>query len=344
MLQKSCNINGKSSPEKEIARHDVTRVTDVPKEGNPVTLRYNVTDVTNGIQMKTISRAEIENWIRFVADGEFHYKDIMGFRSVMAPELDTTLRKVMYDKCHQSHPMCESLGRGYYRLIDELPEPEDWQSIDATKDFPIVLPFDLRRYVWIDPGTHIIIAGSKDSGKTGLGMRVVVDNMLRVNTILLSNMEGGKNQIKRRFDAMDIDIPRPPPFKTWFKTENFQDYMKEPDTLYVIDYIDVPDSGEFYMIALAIAKIQAKLQELGNCVAVIGLQKKRNSDTAYGGEQTLKKASLYLAMNPGKIKIISAKIHADPKIDPKNMQWTFQYDEEGTKFLNPQRFYDQEDY
>lgn len=294
--------------------------------------------------MTTISRPEIENWIRFIADGDFHYKDIMGLRTVLNPELDTTLRKVIYDFCHQAHPLTESLGRGNYRLIDKLPEPVDWQNVDATKDFPIVLPFDLRKYVWIDPETHVIVAGSKDSGKTGFIMRVVAENMLRVNTVFLSNMEGGGNQIKRRFDAMDIEIPNPPPFKTWFKVDNFHDYMKESNTLYAIDYIDVPDSGEFFMIAIAIAKIQTRLQQLGNCVAVIGLQKKRNSDTAYGGEQTLKKASLYLAMNPGKIKIISAKIHADSKIDPKNMQWTFQYDEEGTKFLNIQRCYEEEDY
>jgi len=294
--------------------------------------------------MATISRSEIENWIKTIPEGVFHYKDILGLRSRMTPELDTSLRKVVHDFCHQVKPICESAGSGrdgLYRRIDELPEPVDWQSVDTSKDFPIVLPFDLRRYVWIDSETHIIVTGSKDSGKTGFMLRTVAMNMFNVNTVLLSNMEGGRTQLRRRFDAMDIDIPNPSPFKVWLKTENFHDYMKEPDTLYVIDYIDVPESGEFFMIAPAIAKIQTKLQQLGNCVAVIGLQKKRNSDLAYGGEQTLKKAALYLAMNPGVIKIVSAKIHTDPKIDPKNMQWTFQYDDEGTKFLNIQRSYEE---
>jgi len=294
--------------------------------------------------MEEISRREIENWILTIPEGEFHYKDIMGLRSVLTPKLDMALRKVVYDFSHQVKPICESVGRrdGVYRLIDELPEPEDWQSIDATQDFPIVLPFDLRKYVWIDPETHIVVAGSKDSGKTGFIMRTVVENMHRVNTVFLTNMEGGRNQVKRRFDAMDIVIPNPAPFKTWFKIDNFHDFMKEPNTLYAIDYIDVPESGEFFMIAPALAKIQKQLHKLGNCAAVIGLQKKRNSDTAYGGEQTLKKASLYLAMNPGKLKIISAKIHTDPKVNPTNMQWTFQYDDEGTKFLNIQRSYEEE--
>jgi len=289
--------------------------------------------------LAVISREEIKNWIEVVSEGEFHYKDIMGLRTVMTPELDTNLRKVMHDFCHQVSPICESMGRGYYRWIDELPEPENWQDTDPTKDFPVVLPFDLRKYVWIDPETHINVAGSKDSGKTGFLMRTVAMNMNLVNTVFLCNMEGGRNQLRRRFDAMDIDIPNPPPFKTWIRTENFHDYMKEPDTLYVIDYIDVPESGEFFMIAPAIAKIQKKLQELKNCVAVIGLQKKFSSDTAYGGEQTMKKASLYIAMNPGKLKIISAKIHTDPRVDPKNMQWTFEYNDEGTRFSKITPYY-----
>jgi len=278
-------------------------------------------------------------------EGAFHYKDILGLRSKMTPELDTNLRKVVHDFCYQAKPICERAGSGrdgIYQRIDELPEPLDWQAADPTKNFPIVLPFDLHKHVWIDPETHMIVSGSKDSGKTGFILRAVAENMYRVNTVLLTNSEGGRSQLRRRFDAMDIDIPKPPPFRTWLKYENFHHYMTEPDTFYAIDYIDVPESGEFYMIAPAIAKIQMKLQQLGNCVALIGLQKKRNSDTAYGGEQTLKKATLYLAMNPGKLKIVSAKVHTDPRVNPTNMQWTFQYDDEGTKFLNIQRSYEEE--
>ena len=283
-----------------------------------------------------ISRRAIENWIREVPEGEFHYKDILSLRNTLSSEQDNNLRKVVHDFCTQAKPICESVrrGDGYYRRVDELPEPEDWQDTDPTKDFPIVLPFDLRKYVWIDPETHIIVAGSKDSGKSGFLMRTVAMNMNRINTVFLTNMEGGRNQLKRRFDAMDIKIPNPPPFKTWFKDENFHDFMKEPNTFYVIDYIDVPESGEFFMIAPALAKIQKQLIRLGNCGAAIGLQKKKNSDLAYGGEQTLKKTCLYIAMNPGKLKIVSAKIHANPKVNPVNMQWTFQYDAEGTNFLN----------
>ena len=282
-----------------------------------------------------INKHDIEVWIQDIPTGEFHYKEVLNGN--IDPSSYGRLRQIMHEICMAEKPICESVGRrdGYYRAIEDISDAVDWQSVDASKDFPIILPFDLRKYVWIDNDTTVVVAGSKDSGKTGFIMRTVAMNMHFVNTVFLTNMEGGVNQLKRRFDAMDIEIERPAPFKVHYMIDNFHDAIKEPDTLYLIDYIDVPETGEFYMIAGAIAKIQVKLR---NSVAVIGLQKRFSSDWAYGGEQTKKKPALYLAMNPGKLKIVSAKIHANPKIDPTNMQWTFDYNEQGTRFSNIARW------
>lgn len=292
--------------------------------------------------MPNTSRYDVEQWISCTATGEFHYKDVCALRKVLTIETDNKLRKIMYDICHAEDPICESVGRkdGWYRPIQEMPKPVNWQEANPNIDFPIALPFgniDLRKYVWIDLDTIIGVAGSKDSGKTGWLMRIVVANMNNPNfhTVFLSNMEGGTSQIRRRFDAMDIKIPTPAPFDLYHVIDNFHDFMKEPNTLYVIDYIDVPESGEFYMIAPALARIQKKLV---NSVAVVGLQKHSKRDMAFGGEQTLKKAGLYIALDTNKLKIVRAKVHTSPKINPVNMQWTFIYDQEGTAFTNIQRY------
>lgn len=278
----------------------------------------------------------VRTWFKEMCTGEIHYTKVLDGK-VDKGSFDK-LRKIISALCKEKNPVCEPLGRrdGYYRPIEETPEPIDWQGVDSSKDFPIVLPFDLRKYVWIDPDTTIVVAGSKDSCKTGLLMRTVALNMNHVNTVFLSNMEGGVNQIKRRFGAMDIDIPNPAPFQVHHITDNYHDAIKESDTLYVIDYIDVPDSGEFFMIAPSLARIQKKLV---NSVAMVALQKRVGSDTAFGGEQTLKKAGLYIAMNPGKLKIVSAKIPTDPKVIPRNMQWTFKHTNEGTTFTDITPFY-----
>jgi len=288
--------------------------------------------------MPEITRYDIELWITTVATGEFHYKDIKGLRNVLTPELDNKLRKVVYDICHAPEPTCESVGKrdGYYRPIQNSIAPIDFGKL-RPRDFPVILPFDLRKYVFIYPDTTIIVAGSKSSGKTGFCYRTIAENLGKIKIKLLSNMEGGRELMYDRFKSMGIDLATLPKF-IYPVSDHFHDYIKDKDTLYVIDYIDAPEGDDFYLIGAQIKKVDHKLQGL-NSIAVIGLQKPRDRDTAFGKEQTLKVASLYIAMDSNKLKIVDAKVPADKKVHPKNMQWTFQYDDGGTQFTNIQRYY-----
>lgn len=290
--------------------------------------------------MPEITRYDIELWMATIPTGEYHYKDIKGLRGVLTPESDNKLRKIVHDICYSPKPICESVGRrdGYYRTIDNGVRPIDFASL-RPKDFPIVLPFDLRRYVFIYPDTTIVYAGSKSSGKSGLIYRTIKLNWGKINIKLLSNMEGGREQMYDRFKAMNIDLAIVPQF-IYPVYDHFHDYIKDKDTLYLIDYIDAPEGDDFYLIGAQIKKVDRKLQGL-NSVAIIGLQKPKDRDTAFGKEQTLKVASLYLAINSNKLKIVDAKVFADKKVNPKNMQWTFQYDDEGTNFTNIQPYYGQ---
>lgn len=289
--------------------------------------------------MPNITKKDIETWIEMIATGEFHYKNVMGLEGNLTPEQVNNLRKIMFDLCHAKVPIVETVGRrdGWYRPIQNGAAPLDWQEIEAHKDSGLILPFDLRKYVFIYPDTTIAVAGSKSSGKTGVLYRTVALNMNRVNTILLTNLEGGLSMLRDRFDAMDIEIPKPAPFKVIPVFDNFHDYIKESNTLYVIDYIDAPDGTDFYLIAAQIKKIDNRLQGK-NSVAVIGLQKPKFRDEAFGGEQTLKTVTLYLAIDDKKLKIVDAKVPADKKLHPKNMQWTFLYDNAGTNFRNIQPY------
>ncbi len=283
--------------------------------------------------MPEVTRHDIETWIRNIPTGEFHYKEVL--EGGIETESLGKLRRIMYDICHSSEPICETVGRrdGYYRSIQNGAAPIDWQAVESRRDSGLVLPFDLRKYVFIYPDTTTIVAGSKSSGKSGFLYRTTALNMNRVNTILLTNLEGGIGMLRDRFEAMDIEIPKPAPFKVLNVNADFHDYIKDRDTLYVIDYIDAPEGVDFYLIGAAVAKIDKKLQGL-NSVAVIGLQKPSTRDTAFGGEQTLRVATLYIAMDTSKLKIIDGKVPANKTVHPRNMQWTFQYSNEGTNFLN----------
>jgi hypothetical protein len=288
--------------------------------------------------MPQITRFDIEEWIKTVPTGEFHYKEVLN--GAVSPESLGKLRKIMHDISHAKEPICEPVGRrdGFYRPIQDSVLPLDWQSKQTKVDSGLILPFNIREYVFIYPKTVSVIAGSKSSGKTGFLYRTVVLNMNKMHTVLLSNMEGGVEQLHDRFCAItDIEIPNPAPFTVLPVMDNYHDFIKEPQTLYVVDYIDVPESMEFYMIGASITKIRKKLATLDGSIAVVGLQKPASRDTAYGGEQTLKDSTLYLAMNSGKLKIVDAKVPTKKGIHPKNMQWSFTYDDEGTNFKNIER-------
>ncbi len=144
--------------------------------------------------------------------------------------------------------------------------------------------------------------------------------------------------MRDRFNAMDIEIPKPAPFKVIPVYDHFHDYVKDVGTLYVVDYIDAPEGTDFYLIGAQVKKIDQKLQGL-NSLAVIGLQKPTTRDTAFGGEQTLKAATLYIALDSGKLKIVDAKVPADKTLHPKNLQFSFNYEDEGTRFTNIERWY-----
>ncbi len=295
--------------------------------------------------MPEISRYAIREWIINVATGEFHYKNVLGLNSKLTPSDDNKLRRIIHECAggkdgKQCKAICEPIGRhdGYYRPIQDGAMPLDWQELEARRDSGLILPFGLRKYVFIYPDTTTVIAGSKSSGKTGFLYRTVVLNMNRTNVVLLSNLEGGLNMLRDRFFSMDIVIPNPAPFKVINVVDHFHDYIKEKNTIYVIDYIDAPEGTDFFMIGGLINKVDKKLQGL-NSVAVIGLQKPSFRDIAIGGENTLKAATLYLAMDNKKLKIVDAKVPAVDKTHPKNMAWVFDYEDEGTKFTNITPYY-----
>ena len=285
---------------------------------------------------KVLTAFVVAQWIKQVTTGEFHYTKVL--EGAVGKESYEDLRKIMYDLCHAKNPIVESVGRkdGWYRAIQDLPAPVDFKDVKARTDFPLILPFELRKYVFIYPNTVTVVAGSKSSAKTGFLYRTAVLNMHNTPTILLSNMEGGREQMWDRFMAMGVNLDSAP-LTVYYVCDNFHDFVKQPRTLYLIDYIDAPEGTEFYLIGGLISKIRKKLQD--NSVAVIGLQKPFHRDIAVGGESTLKDATLYLALDTYKLKIVDAKVPADDTITPRNMQWTFKLTEKGTMFTDIAPYY-----
>jgi hypothetical protein len=284
------------------------------------------------------SQKLIEEWMSLTS-GTVHYTKVCDeqYGREYWPQL-----RMIFKRMKDKGIVEPVVGRdGWYQWLETKSEPINWQDLKDSEDSGLLLPFDLRKYVFIYPDTTTIVAGAKSSGKTGFIYRTVALNMMNPafdNIELLTNLEGGIQLLRDRFTNMDIKIPKPAPFNVRNVNEKFYNYIDKPRTLYCIDYIDAPEGTDFYLIAAHIKKIDQRLQGLRS-VAVIGLQKPSTRDIAFGGEQTLKNASLYIALDSHRLKIVDAKVPADKKLYPRNMMFSFDYENDGTNFINIKRSY-----
>ena len=103
-------------------------------------------------------------------------------------------------------------------------------------------------------------------------------------------------------------------FNAYERSDGFEDVI-QPDALNIIDFLEM--GTDFWKVG---EKIMAIWKRLRNGVAVILIQKSRDSDFARGGEFSIEKARLYLTLDKGNpynfAKIVSAKNWVNPQVNP----------------------------
>lgn len=276
-----------------------------------------------------------------MTSGTFTTHQIWAELNILTPEGKAYLR-VALNRLVESGVIARTGIDGAYRRVDNDKKPLDWQSADPNNFLALKLPFGIDKFCRIYPKSIIIVAGSKNAGKTAFLLQTVAMNM-GTFPVDLYNSETGPEQLKMRFEP--LKIPNPAPFQVWERYDNYADVV-EPNNMSVIDYLDI--GSEVYMVGIEIDRIYQKLER---GVAIIGLQKPPPSkimvrgvekiidrDLAYGGGFTAKRAVLYISLSAGKCKLVYVKTPANGRIVPDNMTWTYQFSEDGY-FTNAQRYY-----
>lgn len=289
---------------------------------------------------KQLSQAIIEEWVSLIK-GKFNVRDIWNEVGIESPEGKTHLR-VILSRLEDKGIISANGGGGNYRKLDNEAPIIDWQQADPTKLVPLLFPFGEHELVKIYPKSIIIVAGSKNAGKTAYMYNFIKMNMDKF-IIDLYNNETSPEQMKERFAP--LDIPNPAPFNTYSRYDNFADVI-HPDHVSVIDYLDL--NSEVYLVGSEIDAIFRKV----NNVAVIGLQKPPPSvtfikgvrkvidrDLAYGGGFTAKRSVLYISMGEGKLKLVYVKTPKSPKVNPNNMTFTYRIADDGIHFTDIERYY-----
>lgn len=273
------------------------------------------------------TKQEIRRWVdQYVeaVDGWFRTEDIWKAKNIITREGKDTVW----------HRLDELVKAGVlerdglrYRKIDR-----DMEEIDIFQEARFVyirFPFKLEESIRISEGGIMVVGGEKNAGKTAWCLNIAYLNMNDWE-VHVFNSETGPALLYERILGIDPNISNPLPFKLWDRIDNFADVIV-PDALNIIDYLDM--DAEHYMISAEIKKIMKALKK---GVAIIAIQKPPGRDLPLGGPSSIKRAEVALALEANKLKILTAKSRANPKINPVNKQWTFWLDDTGSNFLNEQ--------
>ncbi len=204
---------------------------------------------------------------------------------------------------------------GSYRIKNKTITKIDWEEEEEEREFHVKLPLELNRMCKIPPGSIIIAAGSKSSGKTALLLNIAMANQYDYECDYL-NSEMHKVEFKGRVKKFGGDIKKCK-INAYNCFQNFHDYIIDSGSpkIYFIDFLEIHD--KFFEIAKPIRQIHEKL---GDSICFIGLQMKGGGELGRGDAFSAEKARLYLTMDyqvkerATKITIYDAKIPRDENV------------------------------
>ena len=214
------------------------------------------------------------------------------------------------------------MGKNYH-VIDKNVDVIDWQNADVTNVIPLRWPFELEKYIKVFPKSVCILAGVSGSGKTAFLYEFILRNMRHDMPITLFSNDMGAEEMKERFDNFKVTIPNPAPWRTVTRYDNFSEVI-DPDGINIIDLLDM--DSEYYLIGREIFLIDKAIR---TGMALIAIQKGATKTYGQGGDQSRKRAKLYLTMDyngnaednepKGLLKIDKSRGRADSSVNPKGM-------------------------
>jgi flagellar hook-basal body complex protein FliE len=185
----------------------------------------------------------------------------------------------------------------------------DWFNAKPDNVYQVIWPMGIHEWVNIFPKNIAVIGGASNAGKTAFLLNVAYDNRLKQPVKYFSS-EMGPEELRLRLQLFGHRLRDWECIEFLDRSSNFAPAI-DPDALNIIDYLEITDN--FYQIGGEIKQIFDRLR---SGIAVIGIQKKAGTDYARGGEFTLEKARLYMALDYNVAKIVKGKnwgIHGNPK-------------------------------
>ena len=274
-------------------------------------------------------QAEVEDWITsYISDKQCH-TNVTGLSQDCHLSLFACYSDLGYKtpkekaSCRQAIKRLVERGKlepirnrsGTYRYMNGQMEEIDFLNVDVTP-YPIKYPFGVHELVETYKKSLVVLAGEPNAGKTAYLLNLAWKNKALRPVYFSSEMGAAELQIRlKKFNH---------PLSDWkdvrfiSKSADFKAVI-DPNGLNIIDYLEV--AKDFYEIGGLLTEI---FNTLNDGVAVVGIQKPTGRDTGIGGARTLDKARLYMAIEPGILKIVKGKLWRQDCVNPNGMfvKWT----------------------
>lgn len=254
--------------------------------------------------------AEVRDWVLHTT-GSFSTTDL--YRGLQVLDRASQKAAVVALTRLKEEGVIEKFGvkNGVFRRVERDVVRMDWRAAEV-KTFDISWPLFIGSYFVTYPKNLCIFAGYKDSGKTTIALEIVKRNMKKHDVRYINNEMSAEELKMRLLKHEDTNIND----WTFEAIERNDDYeaVVDPNGLNIIDYIEPGE--EVYKIGTTLRRIHEKLDK---GIAVIMLQKKRRQvlktggtagELGYGAEFTLLRPRLYITLDPGMARVVSAKNRA----------------------------------
>lgn len=284
---------------------------------------------------------EVEEWI-LSTSGNFLSTDIYSCLHLSTREDKKNLSIILKRFCEREKPLIKRVqGRnGQWCRIEDDVEVIDWMNA-PTEEYPVDFPLGISQLVKLYPGNIAVLAGASNAGKTSFMLELVRLNQKK-HPVTYMNSEMGASELKIRLELFHEVCPLSEwNFRAIERSDNFADAI-DPDGFNIIDFMEIYD--EFWKLGGWIRDVHKKL---GKGIAVIAIQKQANTkkgqnDFGRGGQLTIEKPRLYLAMDRGIIKIVKGKIWRNHAQNPNGLERRFKI-VNGWKFLPEDQWSNEEE-
>lgn len=259
--------------------------------------------------------AEVREWI-LSSSGVFLSSEVVKCLHLSSRDDQKHLSKVLA-RCVMDGLIKKHGNRnGCFEIVEALDENIIDIFAADNKALPVKFPLDVHDLVKIMPKNIIILAGEVNAGKSAYLLNLAALNMRKFETVYFSSEMGGA-ELKERLQNFDFPLENWRDVKFIERASDFSTAIR-PEGLNIIDFLEIHD--EFYKVGALIKDIFDKLT---TGLAVIAIQKNKGRDEGLGGQRGLEKPRLYMAMEPGKLKIVKAKNWLNATMNPNGMCMEF---------------------